>query len=457
MYLHKLTLQNISCFENAHFHFDPHFNLMVGVNGSGKSSLIDAILYAVAPLQASFLNLAHPGVIHFFTKISARIAAKKINNILQMEVEVPSKVDFNFRYGSIELISSIINNVDLTQFMVYGNPAIDYNNTTIWNNFVNAINQAKFEIQNSDIIPICLCYKTNRFQDLNNLQVNPTIIMTNTTPSRFNAIDNWHNAGHNILSQNLSLIAHYYVSAIFKNRTSPQLKLLEKILPDFLDGAKRLSYDNDISDVLIEFDDGRLLPVRSLSDGQREMLCLITDMVRRMLHLNANLGDKVLAETPGIILIDELDQHFHPQWQRKIVPLLKKHFPKIQFIVTSHSPQIIGETPPEQIISLDHRQYDGTYLNFQELGKHSYGLDTNEILAYLMNTPARSPDIQEKIDEIDDLLSRAETITDLERAEKLNLELRAIIGEESETISNDAFIARRRGQIQRNMSKIEAK
>jgi predicted ATP-binding protein involved in virulence len=77
-------------------------------------------------------------------------------------------------------------------------------------------------------------------------------------------------------------------------------------------------------------------------------------MVRRAVLLNPQLGEKVLEETPGIVLIDELDLHLHPKWQRRIIEDLRRTFPKIQFIATTHSPFLIQSLRSgEELIMLD--------------------------------------------------------------------------------------------------------
>lgn len=64
----------------------------------------------------------------------------------------------------------------------------------------------------------------------------------------------------------------------------------------------------------------------------------------------------VLENTPGIVLIDEVDLHLHPQWQQTILEDLKKIFPKVQFIVTSHAPAVINSVKRENVRMLDHKQ-----------------------------------------------------------------------------------------------------
>ena len=90
-----------------------------------------------------------------------------------------------------------------------------------------------------------------------------------------------------------------------------------------------------------------------MSDGQRALIGLVADIARRACLLNAEtFGAQTLVETSGLVLIDELDLHLHPKWQRRIVADLKRNFPKIQFFATTHSPQVIGEARPEEIVLL---------------------------------------------------------------------------------------------------------
>jgi predicted ATP-binding protein involved in virulence len=129
------------------------------------------------------------------------------------------------------------------------------------------------------------------------------------------------------------------------------------------------------------------------------MLTLIGDIVRRVVKLNLDLGEKALLETPGVVLIDELDLHLHPKWQRRVIKDLKKTFPRVQFIATTHSPQLIGEALPEEIRILEN---GGVFKP-----ERSFGLDSSEILEEVMKSNRR--DI-----EVDGLLKRLSELIDQE-------------------------------------------
>jgi predicted ATP-binding protein involved in virulence len=90
-----------------------------------------------------------------------------------------------------------------------------------------------------------------------------------------------------------------------------------------------------------------------LSDGYRNMIGMAADIAYRCIKLNGHLGAKAVSDTPGIVLIDELDLHLHPKWQREVVSRLMDTFPRIQFIATTHSPFIVQSLKAEQLINLD--------------------------------------------------------------------------------------------------------
>lgn len=103
------------------------------------------------------------------------------------------------------------------------------------------------------------------------------------------------------------------------------------------------------------------LPFSYLSDGQRNLIGIVADIAYRCVLLNPYLGIQATALTPGVVLIDELDLHLHPSWQRVIVEKLKSNFPKIQFITTTHSPFIVQSLKNSELIDLQGNNYDIDY------------------------------------------------------------------------------------------------
>jgi predicted ATP-binding protein involved in virulence len=116
-----------------------------------------------------------------------------------------------------------------------------------------------------------------------------------------------------------------------------------------------------------------------------------------------------------VVLIDELDVHLHPSWQRRVATDLKSTFPKIQFVCTSHSPQVIGEVAPEEIRVLDE-------LVGGQAPDQSYGLDSNAILEDIMGTELRTPAGVTAIEAVETALEEG----DLDRARERLQELQRL-------------------------------
>ncbi|MCK6517162.1 AAA family ATPase [Myxococcota bacterium] len=94
------------------------------------------------------------------------------------------------------------------------------------------------------------------------------------------------------------------------------------------------------------------LSLHDMSDGYRSALALLIDLLRHMsntygaLGLVTRRGERLVVPHPGVVLIDEVDAHLHPSWQRRIGFWLKERFPAVQFLVTSHSPLVVQATDP---------------------------------------------------------------------------------------------------------------
>lgn len=165
--------------------------------------------------------------------------------------------------------------------------------------------------------------------------------------------------------------------------------------------------------------DGINLNISQLSDGEKCTMVLFGDIARRLTIANPNLKDPLKGK--GIVLIDEIDLHMHPAWQRKVLSALWKTFPNIQFIVTTHSPIVLTETLNDCNVFELHKEENNTVIT----KVHSLaGYDINHILQSYMGTSARNEAVNEyfhkfyllvdakKFDEAKELLQKLKTIAD---------------------------------------------
>lgn len=126
---------------------------------------------------------------------------------------------------------------------------------------------------------------------------------------------------------------------------------INQTLSSFLEGFSNLRVD--VSPVRLVIDkDGATLDIRQLSDGERSFIAMICDLGRRLALANPDLDNPLLGA--GVVLIDEVELHLHPKWQLDVVEKLRNTFPNIQFIITTHSPFIIQTARQGEVVLLDH-------------------------------------------------------------------------------------------------------
>ncbi|WP_240623971.1 AAA family ATPase [Ahniella affigens] len=139
------------------------------------------------------------------------------------------------------------------------------------------------------------------------------------------------------------------------------------------------------------------LPVGMLSDGIRSMLTLVADVAFRAVKLNPNFGPYAPTEVQGIVLIDEVDMHLHPAWQQTVLSSLQEAFPRIQFIVTTHSPQVLSTVPAASIRLLQgyiDETTGGPTSNVREFNIETQGVASSTVMAQVMSTDP-IPDIEQ--------------------------------------------------------------
>lgn len=144
--------------------------------------------------------------------------------------------------------------------------------------------------------------------------------------------------------------------------------------------------------------DGKTLNVSQLSQGEKSMMALVGDIARRLAMMNPALENPLHGN--GIVLIDEVDLHLHPKWQRSLIAQLTATFPNCQFLLTTHSPLVISDSKDVLVYVMD----DGELREQDSL----YGLDANQVLSSVMDTDIRNEAVQNCLDEMQHFVIRGE-------------------------------------------------
>lgn len=165
-----------------------------------------------------------------------------------------------------------------------------------------------------------------------------------------------------------------------------QLEAVRQAISSLLPGFSNLRVRRTPLRMTVKKHEQELI-INQLSDGEKGLLAMAGDLARRLAIANPALSDSLQGS--GIVLIDEIELHLHPAWQREIIPALIRTFPNCQFIVTTHSPQVLSQIKPDSIYILD-LTADGIVARCPE---RSLGRDCNRILEELMGVPVPLQDV----------------------------------------------------------------
>ena len=183
---------------------------------------------------------------------------------------------------------------------------------------------------------------------------------------------------------------------------------------------------------------GKEVRVDMLSDGEKCTLALLGDLAKRLVLANPKAEDPLNGS--GIVLIDEVELHMHPSWQRRILRVLREVFPNIQFIVTTHSPQVLGEANDGYVIISLGLDSDG--YGIAETGiRRMDGYDSNMILEEFMETSSESSIKKDLVKSVNEAIRKGE----FEFAERKLEELKELAGsDDEEYILAKGYLLRRR-------------
>jgi len=144
---------------------------------------------------------------------------------------------------------------------------------------------------------------------------------------------------------------------------------------------------------------GQPFYLHQLSDGERGLLALVFDLTRRLAIANPD-SDNPISEGVALVLIDEIELHLHPKWQRNVLKRLCDIFKACQFVVSTHSPLVLGEVPARCVRFLEF--VDGKVKVFTP--SEAYGMDANRILQEFMGAPVRNQKVEEELTKLFELI-----------------------------------------------------
>lgn len=414
MRIDRLKIQNFNGFESFEIEFNRRFNLLVGDNASGKSTVIDAIAILldcwVCGIKGDEKGVGiHPDYI--------RVEAHTYQDSHTFERKLPVRLEASGEVmgNSLKWARERIGEKGGTKYSearsVYG-----------------AAREAYRKVHDKEevTLPMICSYGTERLWfESRHRQNSRSKEGKNGQPSRF---DGYADCNKFEIQETalLDWIRAQALDGIQIGKKTIAFLSIERAVIECVEGATSLYYSERYKDAVVGMKTQGQQFFKNLSDGQRIMLSLVGDLVRRAATLNPHLGGEVLEKTPGVVLIDELDLHLHPIWQRRVIHDLKRTFPAIQFIATTHSPQLIGEAQPDEIrVLAEGKAY---------IPPRSFGLDSSRVLEEIQGSVQRNPGVESLISQISEAID----------AEKFDDAKRLLLGLEGKLGPDDAEVTRAR-------------
>lgn len=422
MKIDKVILKNFRCFEDLTITFDERLTVLVAQNGAGKTAILDAVRVILWPYVSNF-DLANNG--------SNSIA----NNIMIDDVTLTITNEDGNRARLLPCsLNAFGDCAGISEWMRYREKESDRSKTLDDKHTKEIMSQARHvqeKIRQADGIEINLpvfgYYGTGRLwsnkkrkknlskTDLTNMMIRTYGYLDCLDPAssyrafeeRFIKVLLGHQAELIKISQKKGSVA-FFEPTKFSGFIEVVRQSINTVLA--LTEYEDIDLDLDTSQSLVMFNKKTLvrLKIEQLSDGIRNMIGMVADIAFRCHQLNPHLGKRAALEAQGVVLIDEVDMHLHPRWQQLILGQLQEAFPKLQFIVTTHSPQVLTTIPAKQIRIIKdvtpEGNVDKTFI-VETPETSSYGRESGDALAYIMDTPVRPPiPIVKKVREYEQLV-----------------------------------------------------
>jgi predicted ATP-binding protein involved in virulence len=331
MRIDSLLLENFKGFQRRELTFHPQFNLVVGENGTGKTSLLDALAVAVG---SWFLGVDGVDTRHIYPH-EVRLQAFPSEAGTHWEGQYPCFIEASGSIGHAPTIwRRSLNGPDgrTTRIGAAGIKKLAEQAT-------RAVREGQ-----SINLPLISYYGTGRLwlvpREQGQVKEPPSSLLT----KQLSRLDGYKTSVDPRLSVSVLtqwLARQSWLSFQQGGQDSQTFQVVRRALLQSIPGAEDLHFDAKLGEVILRFANGDQQPFMNLSDGQRAMLAVVGDLAQKAATLNPHLGADVLKETEGVVMIDELDLHLHPTWQRHLIEDLRTTFPMIQFICTTHSPFLI--------------------------------------------------------------------------------------------------------------------
>ena len=391
MRINRLTVRNFRKFTEKTVEFHPQFTVLVGDNGAGKTAVLDALRIGAGAYLLEVPGVSAPSI----KQEHVRRETRRNGEFSTFEPVTPSMVH-------------CAGNVHKTELCWHRElKSLDGRTTRMGVRRLRRCASRRLrQNEPSMTFPLILSYDTGR------LWVEPR--MTKQTRSvirsplgKLSRFEAYRNCRHPATSseflrgwiKKMALIGHQ------ERRELDSLQAVYSTVAGCVEGVEQALYDFELDDIALDFEGGDRYPFGLLSDGQRGMAALAADIAMRCVQLNPHLKGDAPKGTEGVVLIDELDLHLHPNRQCRIVGDLTSFFPQLQFVAATHSPFIVQSLDGQGLVNLSEEcvlEEKWEPRSVEDIAEETMGVDVPQRSRLFLEKEAAARKYYELLDRMDD-------------------------------------------------------
>lgn len=369
MKIATIRLSNFRNFENREFHFPSNFSVIIGENGKGKSSVLQGLRLACA----TFLLGIDEAERYHIQKEDVRRVNLDARFVPQKNCSFSACGELNGQH------------LEWKRTLAKPNGRTDTKDAYQLIGLAESLNELVNEQLREDVdLPVFNFFSTARLWVGSKQTVNLKKKGSRLRDGYVRCLDE---------KSDKKSSYEWIKSAYWKKlKDKPDSVLLDAVLEAIdicIPNWTPKEWDEDSDDLggFMKGNDGRsrFIPLFYLSDGLRTVASMVAEIAYRCVILNPHLGRDAVKGSKGVVMIDEIDMHLHPIWQKHIVQDLKTAFPNIQFIVTTHSPFIVQSLKTDELINLD-----------TVTEKDPVKMSIQDVAAQIMNVEPRSLEYQDQ-------------------------------------------------------------
>ena len=412
MILHKLNLANFRAFEQIEIEFESDVTVIAGVNGVGKTAILDAIAVLLSRALPEFTEARNTA--RSFVDDDIYIGKPSL------ELVGALTVGEHRCHGIIQRVAAA-ESPDLWHVLLQQSGAIAVAEADPLDDASREARVVLQGLRSAPNQPIAVLFSPGRL-----LAGKPQKLHTPNLEDKTRAYTGALDVRQVELRETMEWFYAQQELETMRRTAGAEAQrrivaALRGVVEEFMPGVGNPRVVYDPKPRFLVDKNGVTLQLNQLSDGERGLLAIVFDLSRRLAIANPKLNDPI-HEGKGIVLIDEIELHLHPRWQREALRRLRATFANCQFIATTHSPQILGEVEARCV----------RYLFRDEAGRvqrytpdQALGLDSNRVLEDIMGTPARNEQVQSFLHE----LFRAIDREDFPKAREKMREIGATLGD----------------------------